>query len=204
MRYLTIIVIIALSSCSKGNLIDDDFCNIAGRYLDGYTIKQGKHAARPYIFDQARYRAGRLKWQFVFGEGTDYVLLGEDQIDQNKLLGISFHFFDRNRDAAMVSWWHTPDDGMINLGGYFHDNGERILDTKPAAQIRQCEVGEAELVIDYANKKYIWLLWVDGQTYVIEQEFTHDHLLSWEINSWFGGNNFAPNDMDIYKQIVNN
>jgi hypothetical protein len=201
MRYF--IILLLLCSCTKGNLIDDPFCDNSNRYLDSYEIESGNHAARPVIFNQTRYKVGRLKWQFAFGEGCDYVLPGEDQKDWNKAFGLSFDFLDRNLDAAMMGWRWNPDTQKIQVGGYFHDNGMRAFSLQPVAVYDLCEIGECELVVDYEAQEYRLLIWHAGETDTVQHYFTHRKLFSWEINAWFGGNNEAPNDMTIFKQIIN-
>lgn len=171
-----------------------------------YVIKKGSHWSRPYVWSYKNRSS--LKYQFVFDESARYDLKDNDQKDWNKLTGLSRHLWTNHKDAAMVSWRYNPASKLIELGAYFHKDGQTIK-----AKINGSEVmgvakigSSAKAIIDIITKdntNAIQITIITTDTALIRQPFgvDLDHKMR-EINGWFGGNRSAPQDIYINKRTI--
>ena len=188
-----------LLSCSK-KAPPSLLCDSA-QDLECFLIEKGEHAAHPTLIAGIQaIEVTSQKWEVVFGEGTNYDLANIDQADYNKLCGRTFDLLDRNYEAAMIGWRYNSMNGMIELVGFFNQEDEHYI-IGPIMEVAQCEVFEVQLSIDFDAKIYSWVITKeDGSFQQYSFQFQHDLRASYEVNVYFGGNQRAPQDMQIYKR----
>ena len=169
--------------------------------MKNYIIPQGWHPAWPFLFTIKR-KPHRVTWRVRF-EQPAYDLGDADQMDWNKLFGISFHLFTNHENSFMLGWRWNETLSVIELCIYTHRGGETIY-TPPVAHLRDGEVLECELLIDYKEREARAVISIDGQevdTWIIGYP---KRLRSWtrEINTWFGGNRTAPVQILLEKETT--
>ncbi len=167
--------------------------------LTEYTISEGQHFCLPRIF-KIRNKPERVSWYIVFGENADYDLQDEDQQDWNKLCGLFYNFLNTRDNTVMVGWRYNQKTQRMELNGYYHVDKGRDF-TKPLLDVALGEPVRVDIRVDYAQKNYtVQLTRVnDGTLAKNSMPFTHDHTSCMEINTYFGGNEAAPQDITIYK-----
>jgi hypothetical protein len=168
--------------------------------LQCFEIEKGDHAAKPRLLSGAQaIEVTEQSWSVTFGEGTDYDLRNADQLDWNKLCGRTFDLFIRDAYATMIGWRYNTTAEKIELIGYFNEDSDFFL-TGPIVEVEQCELVELTMTIDFDAGIYAWTVSKeDGTWQQFLFSFNHSFRSSYEVNTWFGGNRTAPNDMRIYK-----
>lgn len=131
----------------------------------------------------------RIKRTVKFDKSCVYTFLNEDQLDWNKLFGVSY-LTGVHRHSYRFGWRYNPLTNLIELSAYYYQNGIR--------QVKELgEVGfdrEYELIIEQKKDKVIFV--VNGQ---IEAILTGKlPLIGWKLGPYFGGNRPAPKQMKLY------
>jgi len=167
--------------------------------LTEYTISEGQHFCMPRIF-KIRNRPERVSWFIVFGENADYDLQDEDQQDWNKLCGLFYNFVNTLDNTVMVGWRYNKKTQRMELNGYYHVDKGRDF-TKPLLEVALGEPVRIDILVDYEQKNYtIQMTRLNDGTLVQDNmPFTHDNTSCMEINTYFGGNESAPQAITIKK-----
>lgn len=202
MKYFILYITILLTfSCAKSP-IKSITCETAEN-LKCFEITEGNHAARPRLVSGAQgIEVQEQSWRVAFGQGTDYNLRNADQEDWNKLCGRTFDLFIRDAYATMIGWRYNRSTEKIELIGYFNEDSDFFL-AGPIVEVDQCETVDLTMTIDFEAKIYAWTVTKEDSTY--QQflfSFNHNFKTSYEVNTYFGGNRTAPNDMRIYKSEI--
>ena len=162
------------------------------------------------------------KYKFKFTESCKYceselnqAVMGDDCKDWNKLLGISFFpAWNARRNSVMLGWRHTPENG-IEVQPYLHAlNGDNIYKLYQSLTL--------EIDIDYIveinlNTHKLKVYREDQKPLpgLLGATFVRWDLKFWgkvfkptwirrQINSWFGGNQTAPQTMSLYVKRLKN
>lgn len=171
--------------------------------LTEYTISAGQHFCLPRIF-KIRNKPEQVSWYVVFGENADYDLQDEDQKDWNKLCGLFYNFLNTRDNTVMIGWRYNRATQRMELNGYYHVDKGRDF-TKPLLEVALGEPVRVDILVDYEQKNYtVQLTRVnDGTQAKDSMPFTHNNTSCMEINTYFGGNESAPQDITIYKAYAN-
>lgn len=170
-----------------------------------FTCDQGEHAFGPSVSLNIRRRPNEVYWQCRFGESCRYDLQGVDQLDYNKLAGLSFNLFTNHQCSAMLGWRYNLDRDLVELTPYYHVDGVRIIGPGNSARpILSVPIGVEFtywLIIDYQAGEVYTVV-----SYVMESYHRQDFGrirpflgLVREIGAWFGGNQAAPHRMQLEK-----
>lgn len=159
-----------------------------------FSIKKGHHQAFPY--DWMRWwpfliRPCRIQRMVKFDRSASYSL-GEDQLDENKLFGVSF--FIPHKNSARISWrWDDAISAFV-LSAYTYIDGKREI--KP---ICQCHANRWYKCSISISKHATWIFSV-----IDDAGNTTGHYCSGKrtffallLGLYFGGNKTAPHDMWI-------
>ena len=158
------------------------------------TVKEGKHDFKPSTFPWPR--TGELHFEFVLTESCWYDSLGNDNYDFNKAVGLyKWLDFDKNNNALMLAW--RPD---LTQKFYFEcvpyenrdktilANEDKILIYKAGDVIKGYFKPDSlgcELYIVLEDSVILW------------HKSKLDTCLYGVVDSWFGGNNVAVQDMNV-------
>lgn len=167
--------------------------------LTPYTISQGQHFCFPRIF-KSRNKPERVSWLIRFDQNCNYDLKDNDQKDWNKLCGLFFNLFNPRENTVMIGWrWNLKTEKM-ELCAYYHVDGSREF-TKSLLEVSLEETFTVEILVDYNAKEYAVILQrsSDGRRVEDRKAFRHDNETCWEVNTYFGGNRTAPQDVTILK-----
>lgn len=136
-------------------------------------------------------------WRFVTDPSMEYDLPQRFQEDWNKGGGVSAHFWDRNKNAAMWGWrWRN---GKVEVNAYYNHSNAKSY-TGPLVELSIGEYVDVVLEFDWENKKYKFtFVREDGSTISHSEKFTHDKTKFWETNFYFGGDGVAPHKVCCYR-----
>jgi hypothetical protein len=178
--------------------------------LTEYKFKKGKHFSRPLINPILHPSINKVSAYVMFTYKSIYTCA--DQMDWNKLMGISWGF-PFNKNAIMWAYRWNTDINSFQLSPYINANGEQFyLDGN-------IEPFKAELNIPYHihthiscanNKTFIWFWikeWQQGKIYTsfmecYESKINTNSLLVTRRRPYHGGNTTPYNDYSVYMGYV--
>lgn len=178
-----------------------------------YTVKAGKHDFSPPEARLPAFAAGFSRaWEVVFDATCEYYLPGEDQGDFNKGGGVSLNLLSNNRNAIMWAWRYNPKAQGMQIALYVNRNGAK-------------EIGhDGKLVqidnIAFGQKCRIELVYLGGGNWVMrfftaDKGASHSYLVAtthvkiktptlvYRLGLWFGGNQAAPQTMQVWVDYKN-
>ena len=152
-----------------------------------YRIKKGKH--RSGIHVRPHFGTKRMAWTVRFDESCTYDIGMPDQLDVNKLCGISHGL--HHRDSARFGWASVGN--RIELFAYYYKDGARSFNSMGVHDIGK----DIELHIN-VNDAYEMTVASDGTIY-------RDRLVrspkackyGYMLYPYFGGNQTAPHDVKL-------
>jgi len=163
-----------------------------------YTIKEGKHRASGIWMPRLHFKRTQvIRHEVTFYQNCSYELDFPDQMDINKLFGVSNGYHHHN--SARFGWRWELGRGMVEILAYVYVDGKRI--TESMEDIHICYV--------HPWMKYKYTLIVEDDRYVFSllssrdnkktKTIKHDGLTWWGyyLNPYFGGNQTAPHEMSI-------
>ena len=173
--------------------------------LKAYHFDKGDHFSSPRnLFSRLKKRPDTITWQCRFDTSCCYLMLDkngkylEDQWDLNKLVGISFHYFNPHINTAMVGWRHNPEKHVIELVPYWHLDGKRYFRETNFIDISPNETFEVMIVSDKKQEKVTTIIktqkGIFSETKTIEKIGKRVVL----INPYFGGTSPAPSAMTVF------
>lgn len=166
------------------------------------TIKKGKHAASPHWWSYKKREVFSVR--MTPDASVKYNFKNADQLDWNKLVGLSYNFFTNHKNSAMVSWrWGVKCD-CVEYGFYYHISGKRVIAENGDGSevfITGKPGEEIEIVMSLnrlENSIFTTILTSDNsiadvRIYGGRVKVTAKK--SRVINPWFGGNQKAPHSM---------
>lgn len=167
--------------------------------MEKIKIREGRHY--PFL-GQIRplrlFRSGMVSNYLVAFKIDDlYQLGGTDQLDINKIWGLSFGFHHNNSVRFGWRWNDTTNINEVFL--YYYQDGER-----KSIKIGDCHLGKpfyAQMWVTMTyNKICVSVEAFDFNT-TIEFRMRGVAVLGYELGAYFGGNRVAPNDISIWRDI---
>lgn len=151
-----------------------------------FTIFKGMHRAWPLrlgFFANKR----SIKKAVTFSENCRYTGLGDDQLDMNKLYGLSYTWSPHG-ESARFSWRYSEGIQKIVLGAYCYVNGDRIN-----TPLRSVKIGDTVILEIRIEGARYWF-YADGKL-LHTVPFTHRKKYAYPLGLFFGGNRTAPHKM---------
>ena len=91
-----------------------------------HIIYKGFHRPWPFkIVGLTKEEAHIIKRSFMFTDSCKYLLDENDQLDWNKLYGVSFGLFGIHKNSARFVWRYNPKINKIQIGAYWYLDGYR-------------------------------------------------------------------------------
>ena len=185
-----------------------------------HTIKKGNHYSsrslvKLFNFFRLRRSTRPITESFFFklDQTAHYCeedILKGDCKDWNKLVGVSYSpKWDSMKNSVMLGWRHTSKGG-IEIQPYFHDNdGKAIHDIFTPLSIKAGEEYLVALSYDSLSLTPLIDITVDPHTLQKEWKLDYSNTIKYHfqgvkkskwyrvINTYFGGNRKAPQNIDI-------
>ena len=170
-------------------------------------FKKGEHLSNQLT--GIRLADAILRFEVMFTEDSKYILEGEDQLDWNKLYGMSYGFlplvksYMMHHNSSRFGCRYNPKINCYEVTPYYYINGVR--------HYPENVIGVLSL-----NKTYIFKItaWSDEVTYSVTDKETGKCVLCFEseekVNkyygfiapAYFGGNMPAPKDVSyLFKRL---
>lgn len=157
-----------------------------------YTIPKGEHYSmhlpKPYL---GLKKSFNLK--VLFDDSCRYDLGDINQLDINKLWGVSFGFHQDN--SIRIGWKYNLSIGQIELFSYIYQAGTRL--TSFISSIPMNLIADIE-----------FSLYDDRYSIVVNNEYEFNrpfHFPKWQLKyylfPYFGGNKVAPHDINIKLEV---
>lgn len=160
-----------------------------------YFIKKGNH--RSGFFPNLYLKMFKTKYEVMFSKNCIYQFGDIDDLDINKLFGLSFGFHHYN--SIRFGW--NVDGDKIAIHVYYYKLGKRFMNkiiSIPVETIHTFEITVYdvyyELKIFNQDKKLI------GWSNVVKPKTVK---WGYRLFPYFGGNRYAPHDVEIkMKKII--
>lgn len=156
-----------------------------------FVIKKNHHRAWPpwlgFFINRQIFRYTVLFWK-----GCDYWLDGPDFLDTNKLFGVGY-LPGHHKESARFGWRYD-NAGNIILSAYCYVNGQRII--KELCKVKLFRPVTCEIHID-RNQYFFNVIEDDKTTGSAFIEKTHNKKFSYRLGLYFGGNQRAPQNMEV-------
>lgn len=163
-----------------------------------YRIPAGRHRALPLRFG-LYWKRSSFKWHVLFEESCRYNLLGDDQFDTNKLIGVGY-LPGHHYESARFGWRYRTEQGEIELLAYCYVNGRRIIQP-----IGFCAIDKWYKISLFTSKwQYLFLLdEIDGAPIgTTEMKHYNYGRLGYRLGVFFGGQKAAPHEIKIQIEKV--
>jgi hypothetical protein len=164
-----------------------------------FTIKKGYHYSNlsnkiPFLhlFKKS------IKHTLYFNESVIYNLNNEDQMDINKLFGISFGLHHKN--SARFGWRWNLEKKKIEILAYIYVDGVRVNEWDVNTLITDLDPYEVcEMEILKENNNYIFNVFSESKRKKFKKTLKCGKGRFWGyyLFPYFGGNQVAPHDIEI-------
>lgn len=158
-----------------------------------YRMKSGNHYSTHLIHE---LRDVRLTYDVIFDPSCVYTINAADQADINKLFGFSECNDQHHENSARFGWrWYKD---SLQILGYCYNEG--VVATKYLASV-PLEVSH-QYTIEMTEDSYYFT--ISGKVSKVQMKRTYDcnKGLYYILFPYFGGNNAAPHDVDIYMRRI--
>lgn len=161
-----------------------------------YTIKQGRHNSNLININRLwiGYGVKTVDFSFQFLNNPCYSLGNEDDMDINKLMGISF---GKHHSNSFRIGWRPVNNESISLHSYYYNNGIR---KDSFLYIIHYNSGvDGSISIDREKEKIKIHLFTKGNSIneSIDFDFTNASRWSYRLFPYFGGNTKATHDIHM-------
>lgn len=158
-----------------------------------YLIKQGEH----YSDHGFKLYLGKKDFNITvqFTESCRYNLGDVDQLDINKLFGVSFG--DHQKNSIRIGWAYNVFTDKIDLFYYTYENGLRKYN-----KVGECFINEIltiKLNLNFSNKTFS--VTIQDITTVVSYKYPFLKM-GYYLYPYFGGNEPAPHDVIIKMDFV--
>jgi len=132
----------------------------------------------------------------TFTANSAYDLKGVDQLDWNKLAGITFTPWRPDRNSSMVVWRYNLQDGTYEVGPFFNVDFRYVFPTEdeiitvPVNQTFTYSVGYDGISVTYGDRT------VSKST---PADLKPNFWTSARVTGWFGGSEVAPRTISYYQ-----
>lgn len=155
-----------------------------------YTILEGEH----YSTHSIKIYTGKTSLPFSvnFDESCRYDLGTIDQLDVNKLAGVSFGNHETN--SIRIGWAYNLITQKMDLFAYCYENGTRLI--HPIGNCNLSEDVSIKLELNFNGNTF--KISLAGSAF---REFPYKYpalKAGYYLFPYFGGNNPAPHNMIIY------
>jgi hypothetical protein len=174
--------------------------------MDKITIKKGRHTSnfldQPFkVFFNAKKKT--YTWKVKFIEASAYDLKDNDQLDWNKLCGVSYSLRPLF-NSFMIGWRYNLKKELFELSPYIHDadTGENFYAEKLNVTPFSIKNRE-EVEIIYNAKKGTLEFKANVNSQIFQTNKVKPKWFGKEVSTYFGGNETAPTTIELYKSKVN-
>lgn len=88
---------------------------------------------RPISFSRRDKEIVQITWKVKFTDDSKYVLPSEDQLDWNKLCGLTFSpMFNAKKNSILIGWHYDPVKDEFRITPYLHDHLGKVTYLKPS------------------------------------------------------------------------
>lgn len=180
-----LLILIFLISC-----YDIQDVGIDGLVLEKYTIKKGRNKSTSRIEYLTR---NYIEFEALFDTTAVYTtLMPYNQIDINKLMGFSDCNDHHQTNSARFGWrWHN---NQLEILPYVYNNSKRL--DEPVIFISELHEWN-KYRIEFINNAYIFTVNNNIQ-YITSRTQRCAKGLYYKLWPYFGGNEQAPHDIDIW------
>jgi hypothetical protein len=159
-----------------------------------YTIKKGEHYSthlfKPYLGFKKEFN---LTIQFT--DSCRYNLGDIDQLDINKLFGVSFG--DHQKNSIRIGWNYNLFTDKIDVFSYVYEGGVRKYEKIEEVFIN--EIFTLKLDLNFTNNAFS----IISDTTIYFREFGYPKMkLGYYLYPYFGGNKPAPQDIIINMEVL--
>lgn len=152
-----------------------------------FTIAEGNHFSNPRNFPISKFKpltfefSPNESWKYLLKDATQPSGLSVDQLDWNKLLGVTVTPLNPMGDTVMSGWRYEPDTDSITICPYWHRNSFGIVR----------EMDESLKVPVKIGTTYQVSLWHDGTNmHYVMKEKSSGNVLQVESKPFRGGWSF--------------
>ncbi len=189
--FIIILTLLLFASCNKtiDSVIDHGFNAPKKGELVEYTIPQGQHYATQNAYQAVEY--DELKFTVKFDSSAVYQTTDPvNQEDINKLYGFSDNNADHQQFSARFGWnWAR---NALRLYAYIYNNGERA-----SQEITSIQIGnDYTCSIKVSTDHYIFS--VNNSTIEMPRSSTTAEAVGYKLFPYFGGDETAPHEIDIW------
>ncbi len=150
-----------------------------------YTIFKGWHFSLPFI-PRFYCKKIRFKWFAQLNNSCKY-WIGEDQLDWNKLVGIS-NSINPRKDSIRFVWRYDKNKDVFEIGIY--KEAEKVFKAYSICRVKANEIIELRFLF---SRNFV-------KASVNNNSLTLPFLINnfvWRLNPYFGGNRTSPNNIKI-------
>ncbi len=153
-----------------------------------YTIKEGKQFCDQSTFSSVEY--AELKFVVKFDSSAIYTTTNpSNQYDINKLYGFSDNNSVHQKFSARFGWRWS--DKALHIFAYVYNDGIRI-----SKELGTVQIGEENTCsVRVLDQRYVFLLNKISDT--LHRSSTTSAGVGYKLFPYFGGNEFAPHDINI-------
>lgn len=128
------------------------------------------------------------KWTVLFDESCKYKLPNNDQLDWNKLVGVSTSFNPR-KNSIRFGWRYNPTTSTLEVASYCEQN--KIFKTQYMGDIKPNIPIELTIIL----QPYCSILKVNDVSHTVPNIITNT--ITIKTNPYFGGNQKSPKFMSL-------
>jgi len=157
-------------------------------------VQKGKHRFRPLRL-RLFLNKSRLAFSVCFNYTAKYDI-GSNQSDINKLFGIGY-LPGHHRNSARFGWRYNKDINKIDIFSYVYDSGKRKATFLCSIAINVPHVFILE--ISPIRNQYGFTVVQRNVNMIIssyDERVQHIPAIGYFLNSYFGGDETAPHDID--------
>jgi hypothetical protein len=160
---------------------------------DLYRVKQGNHYSTHLLHE---LRFNHLTFDIIFDPSCVYTINASDQADINKLFGFSDCNDQHHENSARFGWRWYKDSLQVMAYVYNHAKvSSKFLAAVPLATPHR-------YTLSMDSEHYYFT--IDGLVNKVSMKRTKncDNGIYYLLYPYFGGNNTAPHDVDIYMKRI--
>lgn len=160
-----------------------------------YEVKKGKHDFNPTTWPTFHRDVRGFSLTVLSNETCRYIIDGVDQMDWNKLFGLSYSWTSNKYNTVYTAFRYDPISGMFEVAGYLNDRGG--MKWTKAVQV---PIGEAVTIHAHFLPDQI-----DYHFHVGTKHIIHSIPVSFDrsgigrkVGMWFGGNQKSPKTFHLH------
>jgi hypothetical protein len=165
-----------------------------------YRIKEGDHDWSPIEFLKVwnPRRRKTLSIRMAFDSSCLYDWRPDnDQLDWNKVGGMSFDFFRNTQNAIIAAWRPNPVTRQIELTAYRHKDGGTFKGTHANEVMLSVDPGDSVTFhVQTSSRGSYFVMWFsfggNQKTELVSLQFHDKKWFARRIGMWFGGANNSP------------